>query len=160
MGDRDTIREAWALGHTHTLPVSPEGISYVAGYTLKKYADYSHDDQPTVVDYTTGEILYDHENPFRVMSRGGRGGKGGIGAAARQWTNSWRDHAVYNGAKMGVPRYLHEAWKAQATQLELDELAAEKMARALEHDTSPARLIAGEQIEKAKDNLRAARRKL
>lgn len=161
MGDRHHLGGAWSLGHTHVLPITPQGISYVAGYAAKKYGSPDpYDQRQEVVDTRTGEVIQAWEPTFRVMSRGGRTQRGGIGAAARQWTDSWRSFAVYNGTRIPVPRYLHEAWKATATELELDTLAYEKQKRALEMDTSAPRLEAGEKIATQKEEMRAARRKL
>lgn len=163
LGDRHLVSEAWGLGHAHILPISPEGISYIAGYAAKKYGKHDpYDHYQAAVNHETGEVYAEWEPTFRLMSRGGRYkvGGGGIGAAARQWTNSWRSHAEYNGTRIPVPRYLHEAWKAQASQLELDDLAYERQKLALERDTSIQRLEAGEKVAEAREALRTARRRL
>lgn len=92
------------------------------------------------VDYETGEV-YQWQPPFIQMSR-----RPGVGGHARQWVNSWRLFAVANGHKIPVPRFLHEAWKLQATPLEVEELLFEKTKLAAHRDSSAERLEAAEKI--------------
>lgn len=149
----DRIDKTWGLGHTHTVQVTPAAISYVAGYTSKKvgYKLMAADER---VDPSTGEV-YTWQPPFIQMSR-----NPGIGGDARhEYTQSWRLYAVQNGYRMPVPRYLHDAWKAQATPLEQEELLYEKsqLSRKAQSETA---LQAAEHIALAKQALSASRRKL
>lgn len=82
----------------------------------------------------------------------------GIGGDARQWANSWRLYAIKDGHKMAVPRFLHDAWKQQATPQQQEELALEKSKLALTRDTSEKGLLASEIIATKKQQLSAERR--
>lgn len=150
---RKAIEETWGHGYTHTVDLTPAAIAYVAGYCQKKI-DYRLTPQ---TDPETGEVIW--TPPFREMSR-----RPGIGGEARQLTQSWRRYAVYHGQRIPVPRYLHEAWKAQATPREKEELQYEKLKeRALREtlstDETKQALRAAEALAVARKNLRAANRK-
>lgn len=153
--DRDTIHDTWAKGRTQTETVTPRSIAYVAGYTSKKigYAKHAAEER---VDPETGEV-YQWQPPFIQMSR-----RPGIGGHARQWASSWRMFAIYDGQKIAVPRFLHEAWKKQATEEEIEKLITEKaqLNSTLSRDTSPERLEAAEKIAQKKQELQALKRKL
>lgn len=112
------LEKTWQKGHVRTYQATPATIAYTAGYCQKKinYQKTPH----KRVDPTTGE-LYEWQPPFIQMSR-----RPGIGHQAKQYLNSWRLYAVKDGHKMPVPRYLHEAWKQQATTQELEQLTYEK----------------------------------
>ena len=71
----------------------------------------------------------------------------------------WRLYAVKDGHKMPVPRFLHEAWKAQATNEQMEQLLYEK-SRLITKDTSAARLEAAEQIAIKYQQLQGAKRTL
>lgn len=118
MSDVQLIQDKWPNGHTRTEPISPARISYVAGYCHKK-TDYKHV-RHEKVDPSTGEV-YTWEPPYKLMSR-----NPGIGGEARKWATSWRMYAIKDGHKMAVPRYLHEAWKQQATEIQKEDLLYEK----------------------------------
>lgn len=150
--EKELIEETWGLGHTHTDPITPERISYTAGYTAKK-TGWRQLAKREYIDPTTGEYYW-YQPPFVQMSR-----QPGIAAFARQWPKIWRDHAVYGGNKMPVPRYLHNAWLAQATEQELQELQQEKEASQLLRGTAtPQQLSAGEANALARQALKAATR--
>lgn len=159
----ETIDRAWKTrgtgerksprGHTHTVPVSPPAIAYVAGYCQKKIG-WRLTKQ---VDEETGELLF--EPPFRVMSR-----RPGIGGDARRWSESWRSYAVYNGVRIPVPRYLHAAWKEKATPEQIEQLEDEKrerrtLAETFTTEEHEQKLRAAEALAVARQNLKAARRK-
>lgn len=112
------IDRAWGHGHTRTETITPARIAYVAGYCHKKdnWKHIPHERH----DPTTGEV-YTWQPPYKLMSR-----RPGIGSNAKKWTKAWRLYAVKDGHKMKVPRFLHEAWKAQATPTELQDLEYEK----------------------------------
>lgn len=154
---RDLIERAWStsknelLGYCHTVAVTPAAIAYTAGYTSKKIGYRRVTEER--VNPETGEV-YNWQPPFIQMSR-----RPGIGGHARQWPESWRSYAVHDGFKQPVPRYLHEAWKAQATPEQLDDLMEEKSQLAQLRDTSETRLLAAEQIAISKQSLQAQRRK-
>lgn len=152
-GHRDLIHDEWGKGRTHTVDATPATIGYTAGYTAKKI-DYRHD-PVDVIDYNTGELLWEWQPPFIQMSR-----RPGIGGAARQFVQSWRTYAVSDGNKLPVPRFLHNAWLAQASPSDLEELAIEKTQFAATRDTSVNRLKAAEQIAISKHRLQSEKRKL
>lgn len=149
--DRDVLDNAWGLGHVNVQKVNTARINYIAGYTQKKWTDRA---QAAVeqLDESTGEI-FRYQPPFIRMSR-----RPGIGGHAREYTNSWRQYAVFNGVKVRVPRFLHEAWRKTATPEQIEQNRAEKRDHALRRDTSPERLEAAHTIEKRKTELRAQTR--
>lgn len=151
--DSDLLQRTWGAGYAKTKEITPATIAYVAGYTAKKISDRmatAHDR----IDYTTGEI-YRWQPPFIQMSR-----RPGIGGSARQYVNSWRLYAVHDGQRMPVPRFLHQAWKDQATPRQLEDLLYEKSQLALNRDSSEQRLEAAEQIAMAKQHLQGEKRHL
>lgn len=148
-----TLSETWGLGNVRTYPVTPASIAYVAGYTSKKIG-FKQRAKPEQVDPETGEV-YTWQPPFIQMSR-----KPGIGGTARKWADSWRMYAIHNGRQIPVPRYLHEAWKEQATTEQREELLYEKSQIALRRHTTTEQLAAAEQIAVAKQAIQADRRKL
>lgn len=152
MFDPKLFDEKWRKGFTKTDPVTPERISYTAGYVSKKIGWKM--EKGIRVDPDTGEE-YEWQPPFINMSR-----RPGIGDNAKQYTQSWRKTAIWNGAEVPVPRFLHTAWKGQATEAELQQLAQEKLRTALERDTSTARLRAAEQIAASRHNEKGRKRKL
>lgn len=133
--EAEIIQEAWPHGHAYTVKATPGAINYVAGYTAKKLGD-NRLAQEEQVDPETGEVFY-FQPPFLQMSL-----KPGIGGEARRFTSSWRAYAVINGIKMTVPRYLHEAWKQQATPEQIEELENEK------YETMKTKIRTQEQREK------------
>lgn len=151
--DRDLVESAWGKGRTQTVPAGPASIAYTAGYCAKKIGWRSASLGETV-DMRTGEIFI-HQPPFTQMSR-----RPGIGGHARQWANSWRLFAVSNGTKLAVPRFLHEAWKQQATPLDMEDLLFEKANLAASRDTSVERLKAAEAIAVSRQSLQGSRRSL
>jgi hypothetical protein len=151
--DRDVVENTWGLGHAHTVNVTPAAIAYVAGYAAKKIG-YKQTASLERVDPETGEV-YHWVPPFIQMSR-----RPGIGGHARQHLSSWRLYAIHNGAKMPVPRFLHAAWKANATPLQKELLENEKYELTKNSDTSAPRLLAALAIAEAKQAIKASRRKL
>lgn len=151
--DRELLDDAWGIGRTQTVNVTPGAIAYTAGYTSKKIGDHAR--YADVIDYETGELLYEWQPPFLQMSR-----RPGIGGHARQFVNSWRSFAVQNGYRMAVPRFLHEAWKRDASPQDLEDLAYEKYQLSVKRDHSIERLVAGERIAVSRQSLDADRRRL
>lgn len=148
------IRDCWPYGFSRVDPISPAAIAYVAGYCAKKVGwrlDY-HDRE--CVDPETGEV-YRHQPPFVLMSR-----RPGIGANARKHWQSWRKTAVHNQQEISVPRYLHEAWKAHATDEMKERLTEEKYKDALSRDTTPERREAQKAIAQARHRRNEERRKV
>lgn len=148
MADTSLVESTWGLGHTRTEPISPARIAYTAGYCHKK-VDYKHNEHQRT-NPTTGET-YTWRPPYKLMSL-----RPGIGGEARKWTQSWRLYAIKDGHKMAVPRYLHEAWKAQATEREKEELEYEKYKRTLSRDEID--LKAAEQIAKKQLQIQGEKR--
>lgn len=146
------IQAAWPLGYAKTDSITPARIAYCAGYTAKKWG--VRIDPHERVDRDTGEV-YTYQPPFVQMSR-----RPGIGGHARQWPNSWRNYAVNNGYKMPVPRFYHEAWKAQATPQEKQQLQEERL-RHIQATLAEtfAHIEAAENIAEAKHALQREKRK-
>lgn len=151
--DPELVDDAWSAGHTKTDRVTAERISYVAGYTSKKvgWPQLAAEER---IDYNTGEI-YKWQPPFTQMSR-----RPGIGGHARQWHNSWRLFAVNNGTTMPVPRFLHDAWKAQATPQQMEDLDYEKAQLSKGKEITRERLQAAEMIAIAYQRIQGERRQL
>lgn len=132
--DERMICEAWGQGICQVDRLEPAAIAYVAGYTAKKLGSGGmtrwHYELEYPVDRESGELLQgppiarrviDYQAPFLLMSR-----RPGIGGDARKYWRSWRKSAVWDGREVRVPRFLHEAYKAKATQGELEALKVEK----------------------------------
>lgn len=117
--DLELVTSAWGMGDVDAGSVTFPSIAYVAGYCSKKLSD-SWMKAEERVDVETGEV-YRWQPPFRVMSR-----RPGIGSSARAYARSWRDVAIVGGRRVGVPRYLHEAWVAQASAADREVLADER----------------------------------
>lgn len=149
---QNLIEDTWGLGHARTVPATPANINYTAGYTAKKigYRQRALEEQ---VDLNTGEVYY-WQPPFIQMSR-----RPGIGANAKQWTDSWRSYAIQDGYRIPVPRYLHEAWKQQATKEQIEQLQYEKHQYALSRNTSNQQLQSAEQHAITIQALTASRRR-
>lgn len=142
------------IGHVHLDKITPRSIAYVAGYCSKKIG-WRADKGREVVDPETGEVL-PYEPPFILCSRGGRSG-GGLASVARDsFPQSWRTGAFFGGARVPVPRYLHEGWKSTASPEELAELEAEKAAKF--EVRSREELRAGEAAAEARHSIAARRR--
>lgn len=167
---REVVDRAWQpRGYTTTLAINAARIAYTAGYTAKKITESWEAQTKGLyqellyklprdhrVDAETGEI-YKYQAPFLQMSR-----RPGIGGHVRQWPHLWRLVAITpTGQPMAVPRFLHEAWKQNATEQQLQELLDEKKQFALNRDAhNYERLEAGEQIALAQAEQKAERRKL
>lgn len=155
--DTRAIEDTWGMGHARVYDVTPARIAYVAGYCAKKLElNHRHVQRGTdVVDVDTGEVIGQWQQPFIQMSR-----RPGIGGHARQWPQSWRLYAIHNGHRMPVPRFLHESWKNQASDFELEQLKEEKHQLTLTRDNTPERRKAAEQIAIAKQKEQSRKRKL
>lgn len=147
------IEATWRKGYCKTVPVTPAAIAYVAGYTSKKVGFRLARGER--VDPETGEV-YEWEPPFVQMSR-----RPGIGARAKQWPESWREFGIHNGKRVPVPRYLHEAWREQATPESIAQLEYERQQRGMSREAvTREALQAAELYAIAKQRLQADRRKL
>lgn len=146
------IQKAWPLGFTHAMPVNDATINYIAGYTAKKLGD-TEARKHERVDPTTGEV-YQWQPPFTKWSTG-------LAEYAKtNYPNSWRSYAVNNGHKMAVPRYLHEGYKQQASDEELQKLKEEKIKQLKENITTTYELEANAIIAQAQLRERQEKRKL
>lgn len=148
---RHVIQDAWGMGHTHTANATPATIAYVAGYTSKK-TGWQKQHAEERVDPATGE-LYHWQPPFIQMSR-----RPGIGASAREHAHSWRLFAIHNNARQPVPRFLHEAWKQQASLQDKEDLIYEKSK--FQHYYTEQELQTREQIAQAKQKQKQHTRRL
>lgn len=144
---------SWGLGFTQTESVTPARIAYCAGYVTKKIGFKRGSEER--VDPETGEV-YEWQPPFIQMSR-----NPGIGGNARQYTSSWRTHAVFDGVPIKTPRYYAEAWKKTATAEMLEQLEYQRQQeRMTKSPLTLAQREAGEQIAIAKLAEKARGRKL
>lgn len=132
------VQRCWTFGHVKLFPISDNAIAYVAGYVAKKLGHKL--DPEERVNRDTGEV-YQFQPPFVLMSR-----RPGIGGHARKFVSDWRSHAVYNGRPVPVPRFLHSAWRKQASDAELEALDCEMWERSSKRDTSSPALEAAEYI--------------
>lgn len=148
--DERAIRESWPYGFSRVDPISPAAINYVAGYCAKKVGWRTQLGEQ--VDPETGEV-YEWQPPFVQMSR-----RPGIGANARRHWQSWRRTAIHNGQEVSVPRYLHEAWKAMASDAMKEALEQERYNESLRRDNTKERREAQELLAQAQHNLKARRR--
>ena len=162
------LEGAWTFGFARADPVTPASIAYTAGYAQKKIAQAAaftlpqpfvcEDPSADVVDPETGEVIaegiriWEFEQPFRLPSR-----RPGIGAAARRHVGSWRRSAIWRGQEVPVPRYLHAAWEAVASESDLKDL--ERELSALEPRT-PRQREAAELLARVKYEHQTLRRKL
>lgn len=154
LSDTPEIQRAWPHGNVKTFPLSKALIAYTAGYCAKKVGP--RELAVEKLDESTGE-LYTYQPPFILMSR-----KPGIGDSARKFTSSWRSTAIYNGAEIPVPRFLHQSWRKNATETQISTLLKEKTDLSLRNlsATESERLMAGARIAEAKLKLKAERRTL
>lgn len=148
-----TFEKTWRKGHVRTDPLTPAAISYVAGYVTKKQKLPLLD--PGIrVDPETGEE-YHYQPAFQHMSR-----RPGIGSSARQYWTSWRKTAIWHGKEVPVPRYLHEAYKSNASTDALETLEFDKYLYNLSRDHDPQRLEAQAMIDHAKHSRQSEKRSL
>lgn len=155
LDDASLIEETWGLGHTRTEQCTPARIAYCAGYTAKKLDDIRWQRSGEQVDPDTGEV-YQWQPPFIQMSR-----RPGIGGRSRQHTESWREYAILNGAKLPVPKLLHDAWKATATPEQLEQLEFTKYLRRKNKEPITLETLNAKELELHKQQeIKAARRRL
>lgn len=154
VAESDRVDRAWGMGLTKTVAATPASIAYVAGYTAKKLdPKYVCQFDGDYIDWDTGELIYEWQNPFLQMSR-----RPGIGANARRFRDSWRSFALLNGAKVPVPKYLHSAWRDTASVDELELLDNDKWNASVTLDVR--QLLAMEKHAIAKQALKADKRRL
>lgn len=148
------IEAAWPYGFSRVDPVGPGTIEYVAGYCAKKIG--WREEYGDVIDRSTGEVIEERPRaPFVHMSR-----NPGIGGSAREHWQSWKETAIHMGREIAVPRYLHEAWKANASPAMKEALEHHRYEKSRSRDRSKERREAGELLAAARLNLQARRRKL
>lgn len=146
------LQAAWARGHVSFADVTPERIAYTAGYVAKKVGP--RELRREHVDPVTGE-WWKTQPPFLQMSR-----RPGIGGDARtNFPDSWRSHAVYKSRPVPVPRFLHLAWKSQATPQQISQLEDEQLSKP-RPDLSSEALDAAFSIAIAKQKQRLSLRNL
>lgn len=117
--NREAAQAAWSKGFVTMSEVTPERVSYTAGYCAKKLGFFRPKGEE--VDYDTGE-LYVHQPPFLQMSR-----RPGVAGDFRRFSRSWRSSAIWQGRPFPVPRFLHASWKESASESELARLELEKL---------------------------------
>lgn len=145
------LEGCWPHGFVQVDTLTPAAISYVAGYCSKKigWRDYERGER---IDYSTGEV-YEYQPPFVQMSR-----RPGVGGAARAFATSWRSHAVHGGSRMPVPRFLHAAWRATASEEDLRVLEEEKRDRFDAFRLTRDRLAAAEATAVSLQDIKSQRR--
>ncbi|AXH77355.1 MAG: replication initiator protein [Microviridae sp.] len=117
--DREAAQAAWSKGFVTMSEVTPERISYTAGYCAKKLGFFRPKGEE--VHFETGEV-YVHQPPFLQMSR-----RPGIAGDFRVHWRSWRSSAIWQQRRFPVPRFLHSSWKEHASVSELAALELEKV---------------------------------
>lgn len=158
------IVAAWGQGIVQVDRLEPAAVAYVCGYTTKKVGIVDKSEYAfgrfEELNRETGEVTAGvHRNiiyqaPFLLMSR-----NPGIGGDARTHWKSWRKSAVWDGKEVRVPRFLHDAFKANAPEEELYWLQAEKDAYlATVPVDSKLRERAGEAIALRKQSLTLQKR--
>lgn len=148
--------ERVAVGFVSAEVANAARIAYTAGYCAKKIGDVPDPPRSVRVDESTGEV-YRYQPPFIQMSR-----RPGIGGWAREYWRDFRTVASANGSVVAAPRFLHEAWQAQATEDEKAELEEEKFAKTIAAVKAGAvgeyRDRAGEAIARRRQQLDSERR--
>lgn len=137
------------LGITYTDNLSPQAISYVTGYTVKKQGWRISKQER--MDPETGE-LYIWQPPFQLMSR-----RPGLGATARKYYQSWALYAVQDGSKLSVPRFYKASWDQTATPNEKEETDQLKYEHALTRHTATTRDEQQQQLQQQERNHYAKR---
>lgn len=164
--ERSLVADAWhnqytgaPMGRISLDPCTHASIGYVAGYCDKKLQQF-RDLKRELVDPNTGEV-YTWQPSFIEMSTGGRNGKG-IGGHAQQWPNDWlRPYTMLDGHKAPIPRYLQEAAKKQATEVQLQQLQQQKEEYRLNKTITTLKELRDNAIVQAKQReIAAARRQL
>lgn len=158
------VQDSWGRGQIQLSPITPARIAYCAGYTDKKA-----EDRFLSVEHCDPETGEAWQPPFINMSR-----NPGLGAHARPqyhgpltkgefelyktYAQSWRTHTRHDGATIPVPRYYHQAWRAVATENELERLQRDKDRYRLDRDLSLPRMQAAETIAIARQKASAEAR--
>jgi hypothetical protein len=148
------IQAAWPAGFVQSKPVVPERVAYVAGYTAKKLAGSVRAASEEAIDPRTGEV-YVPQEPFVLMSR-----RPGIGGDARRHWQSWKEYGVSEGRRVGVPRFLHEAWKANASEQEVEELRQARRTWRQENGVTWEQRDAMAAIAEAQQEIQSQRRRM
>lgn len=106
----------WKRGIIDVDDVTPDVVSYVAGYVQKKCAGWRGEVTSDVqVDEHGEEFVY--QAPFRAVSR-----MPGLGAALiRRYPSSWREHVIWNGREVPPPRYARLVSEKLMSEAEVDE---------------------------------------
>lgn len=159
------LAAAWPWGIHEIKDLSPEAISYVCRYTMKKITGSTEAalqlraKRYERVDPETGEVW--RVNPeFAAMSRGGKNGKG-IGSL---WYEKFKadlfpgDFALISGREVPVPKYYGEKLKKEDPELHqaLKE-RRHKLTAGREWDRTPERRLVREKITEAKMAVKKAR---
>lgn len=125
--DEQAVVDSWGRGFATAAPVNPARIAYTAGYCAKKVGLFGGPDEVMATrdsaEYVRGELV-PYQGPFLQMSR-----RPGIGGHAREFWRSWRTEAVWQNARVPVPRFLHSSWQEAASETEKAELLLERAER-------------------------------
>lgn len=113
----------WRNGFLTATPVTPARIAYCAGYMTKKQHQRLYQEPQQCEIRVNPETLkrYEFRPSFNLMSR-----RPGIGASARQHWQSWRNHAIWHGRPVPLPRYLEEAFAAYADPTAIEDRDADR----------------------------------
>lgn len=115
------LDELWPFGHYQVEDdVTPEAISYVAGYVQKKCVGWAgRQGRRELLDERTGE-LFVYRPPFRFVSR-----RPGLGSEfIRRFPDAWREHVLFRGQLVPSPRYAREVSRKRMTDAEVAEFDA------------------------------------
>lgn len=115
------IRSVWPFGLAQVHALRMGAISYVAGYVSKKYNEPRQPRDTSEHVSADGEV-YVQQPPFLLMSR-----NPGIGANAKRTARDFRKRVHLDGQALPAPRYLRLAYRAQATEAQLEQLDKENL---------------------------------
>lgn len=147
---RAGLSRVWRVGLVDVDEVTPDVVSYVAGYVQKKCAGWQGRYTRDVQVSEWGEEFV-HQPPFRAVSR-----MPGLGTGLmRRYPDAWRDHIVWNGRLCPPPRIAREISEERLSEAEVaerrwyrDEAAA--AARAAQTWQNPLHDLKTEQIARSR----------
>lgn len=147
-----TLEKLWPYGFSTIGEVTYQSCAYVARYVVKKVNGEKALEEYCDIDLETGEILREIEPEYATMSR-----RPGI---AKEWFDKYKsdcfpkDFVTINGQKVSIPKYYDYLLELE----DPNKIRTIKTKRVLkrkkyEHDNTPERLEAREQVKLAQNNM-------
>lgn len=113
---RAGLSRVWRVGLVDVDEVTPDVVSYVAGYVQKKCAGWQGRYTREVQVSEWGEEFL-HQPPFRAVSR-----RPGLGSSfIRRYAEAWREHIVWNGKLCPPPRFARLIAEESMSEAEVAE---------------------------------------